>query len=195
MTHGEPQPHAASEFTPEDIENPAPTIEEIFLSHYGILLNIATRYRASDPDALVQTVFEKAQRHMNDNPDTKLYVGWYFRVLYTTMINEYRKSGRKPEQLMDPTSEYVYFDAPDTRAESGFTSIELGTVLGEIACVLSNKNEQWLDIFIRNKLLDQSYGEISRSLNIPEGTVSSTLKRAKSTLAKSPELRALYGAA
>lgn len=194
MILGEQYPRPTTDSEPETITEPILTLETIYLDHFGMLSGLATKYGASDPEATVQTVFEKAQRHMNNNPAAQLHTGWYVAVLRTTIIDEHRKSSRRPEQPIDP-AEYLYADAPDLSAETGFTRVDLEGVMGHIACTLSERNTQWLDVFVLREVQGHSYQEISRHLGIPVGTVASTLKRAKIALAEIPELRAFYDAA
>lgn len=194
MTLGEQNPQPTTVSEPETTTEPILTLETVYVDHFGMLSGLATKYGASDPEVTVQTVFEKAQRHMNNNPTAQLHAGWYVAVLRTTIVDEHRKSSRRPEQPVDPT-EYLYADAPDLSAEASFTRVDLEGVMGHIACILSERNTQWLDVFVLREVQGHTYQEISQRLGIPVGTVASTLKRAKIALAEVPELRAFYDAA
>ena len=194
MTNHEPPP-AAHQRNGETDPIQTPTVEEAFRNLYPSLVNQARR-RSEEPEDIVQTVFVNTLAYLQGRPDTPLTAGWYATATGNAIINAWRYGSRRPIDYVDPSTYGA--ELPDARAASDFehaeTYRELLVSLEHIADALSDK-PKWLEIFVRSKLLEQPYKQISEEMDIPLGSVASALKRTMDRLKENPELRARYDVA
>jgi RNA polymerase sigma-70 factor (ECF subfamily) len=149
--------------------------------------------QASTAEDLVQEALLRAYQAFDRFEPGTNFRAWVVRILTNIFINNYRRRAYT-EQSMDP-ADLPPKVAPVESSESELTGVsaedfgkagDLGKLreqLGEAAVAALEKVPQdYRIVFLMSCLCDLSYAEISKSLEIPMGTVMSRLYRARAIL-------------
>lgn len=184
MEPGENVRHPNAETT-DDREDSIPiSVDEAFRQYYPQLTRKARTFNLGDPEDLVQRVFEKAISTVQRNgSDYILNLGWYYRALQTTAIDEARRANRRVD-LVFSSDDYEYIDSPNVMINMS-ENLEFEETLAALSRALEGKPEQWQRIIYLKTVEDLSAKDISQVLNIPIGSVGSSLFRACNFLATS----------
>jgi RNA polymerase sigma-70 factor (ECF subfamily) len=149
--------------------------------------------QASTAEDLVQEALVRAFQAFNQFEPGTNFRAWIVRILTNVFINHYRRRAYQ-EQLMDPVS-LPPKAAPVERSEAELTDVsaedlgkngnleKLRDRFGEATVAALEKVPQdYRIVFLLSCLCDMSYADISKSLEIPMGTVMSRLYRARAIL-------------
>lgn len=180
---------------PEDARERARQFELEARPHLDQLFAIAYRMcgQVSTAEDLVQEALLRAYQAFDRFEPGTNFRAWVVRILTNIFINDYRRRAYS-EQSMDP-ADLPPKVAPVESSESELTGVsaedfgkagDLGKLreqLGEAAVAALEKVPQdYRIVFLMSCLCDLSYAEISKSLEIPMGTVMSRLYRARAIL-------------
>jgi RNA polymerase sigma-70 factor (ECF subfamily) len=180
---------------PEDARERARQFELEARPHLDQLFAIAYRMcgQVSTAEDLVQEALLRAYQAFDRFEPGTNFRAWVVRILTNIFINDYRRRAYS-EQSMDP-ADLPPKTAPVEPSESELTGVsaedfgkagDLGKLreqLGEAAVAALEKVPQdYRIVFLMSCLCDLSYAEISKSLEIPMGTVMSRLYRARAIL-------------
>ena len=159
---------------------------ELVKRHQNQVFSIALRLSGSREDAfdISQETFVRVWRGLPQYNAESKFSTWLYRIVYNICTDYYRKSSRMqtvPLTYSDDDNGETQLELPDEKysPESSVENMELSSALK--AAVNSLKPE-WKVVFIMREIGDLSYSEISRALNIEEGTVKSRLFRARKQL-------------
>jgi RNA polymerase sigma-70 factor (ECF subfamily) len=144
------------------------------LRRYAVAL-LRERDKADD---LVQDCLERAIRKRFLWRRAGSMRGWLFTMMHNIHISQVRKSGCQPN-----TVEFEEV-ANDIHAEAGMGQ---GGWTRDIAFCLEQLPEQQRQVILLVALEGFSYGEASKLLQVPQGTVMSRLSRAREQLRKMME--------
>ena len=103
-------------------------------------------------------------------------LGYLMRAMRNTLVSQRRATSRRP-----PTTELVddaplHAPASDDPAEA--------TATNEVYTAISELPEEFRDALVAVDVVGLSYQEAARALNVPEGTLTSRLFRARDRLAR-----------
>jgi len=193
MEHTLAYPEA--EHTP-DMENPMPetftheTLAEIaavYRESYSELLYKARGFKVNDPEATVQTTFEKALKSWNKYEDRGYSrTTWLRRILANTAITELRHTKLCDEE---PSSDlYAFSNYHDSGAKVAFDELETDDNLARIKDILADKPEHWYQI-IEMLTLGYTNTDISEILNIKVSTIQTSLFRVRKLFRENADLR------
>jgi RNA polymerase sigma-70 factor (ECF subfamily) len=162
------------------------------LDHLYAIAYRMTRQSSSAED-LVQEALLRGYQAFDRFQEGTHFRAWIVRILTNIFINNYRRKAFT-EQSMDPANLPPKVAPPETDpAESTTLSAEemcqLGDLsklkerLGEATVVALEKvPQEYRIVFLLSCLCEQSYADISKTLEIPMGTVMSRLYRARGIL-------------
>ncbi len=160
------------------------------LPHTESLYNTALRLTRNPADAedLVQEVFYKAFRSIDQfEPGTNLRA-WLFKILVNTHISQYRRSSKDPTASgYDDVEEFSMYSQVHSRAESLTDSPD--SVLNQflekdIRNAIERLPEAFRDVVLLIDVEGFSYQEAADILNVPVGTIMSRLFRSRKMLQK-----------
>lgn len=169
--------------TPKEFEDQA-------LPHAESLYNTALRLTRNPPDAedLVQEVFYKAFRSLNQFQSGTNVRAWLFKILMNTHISQYRKSSKNPTLGgYDDVEEFSLYSQVHDRASSPTDSPSdiLDRFLEQdIKNAIDKLPEQFRDVVMLVDVEGFAYKEAAEILETPVGTVMSRLFRGRKVLQK-----------
>ncbi|WP_426750718.1 RNA polymerase sigma factor [Myxococcus sp. Y35] len=147
-----------------------PPLSELYTEHRPRALAIARRIvgDAADAEDVVQDVFARLARRAPGYGGRAAWSTWLHRVMVNSSINWLRARKRR-DRLSHEAQEPL---SPEALAVGSEMERHFGEALEEI-------NEQQRQVLYLREVRGLSYPEIARLLRIPEGTVKSTLHRAR----------------
>ena len=133
-----------------------------------------------DADDVVQETFVRAHRSLARYDESYSFYTWLRTIATRLGLNELEKRRRRKTQggdSFDAAAEIVPASAPDPVDD--LAGEELRQALGQ---ALDTLTEEYRAVLVLRAYEDLSYEEISRTLDIPIGTVMSRLCRARGLL-------------
>jgi RNA polymerase sigma-70 factor (ECF subfamily) len=177
---------------PEDARERARQFELEARPHLDHFYAIAYRMsgQASSAEDLVQEALLRAYQAFDRFEPGTNFRAWMVRILTNIFINNYRRRAHS-EHSMDP-ADLPPIAAPVEHPETeltGFIADDFGKVgdlgklrdlVGEASiAALEKVPQEYRIVFLLSCLCEMSYADISKSLEIPMGTVMSRLYRAR----------------
>lgn len=140
----------------------------------------------ADIDDLLQNIFIKIYRNINEYNESLLFSSWIYRIAHNEMIDWYRKQKVRASLSLDDASEPLLAKliAPDDSVSVFDEAIEKKR-LGD---ALETLDEKYKDILILRYFEEKSYDEIADIIKLPSGTVATRINRAKKELRKHYDL-------
>ena len=135
--------------------------------------------RAEDADDLAQEAFVRAYRALDTFRVGEPLYPWLSRITVNLAYSLFRRRKRRPETELEPLLEAGRQWASDDDPVEDLAEREQVTHLRECFAELTHEHQAILVLRIVQGL---SYEEISRTLNVPIGTVMSRLSRARAEL-------------
>jgi RNA polymerase sigma-70 factor (ECF subfamily) len=137
---------------------------------------------SDDIDDLLQNIFIKVYRNINDYNTSLLFSSWIYRITHNEMIDWYRREKRRVTlSLDDEARDIVSKLFSDEDAIVRFAHQEQKEY---IIAALNKLDEKYKDILLLRFFEEKSYEEIADILKIPAGTVAVRINRAKKQLQK-----------
>jgi RNA polymerase sigma-70 factor (ECF subfamily) len=138
---------------------------------------------SDDIDDLLQNIFIKVYRNINEYNSSLLFSSWIYRITHNEMIDWYRREKRRAtlsldDDAQDIISKLISEDDQTTR----FSNEEQKQY---IINTLNGLDEKYKEILLLRFFEEKSYEEIADILKIPAGTVAVRINRAKKQLQKS----------
>jgi len=134
-----------------------------------------------DRDDVLQEVFIKVYRNLNDYDNRYSFSAWIYRIAHNEAISWYRKKKVRPEGNLVVDSEEVlaFFNNEEEgaaeRLDKKINAEHLGEALGQL-------DSKYRDVLILRYFEHLEYEEISDVLKLPTGTVGTLIHRAKKQL-------------
>ncbi|WP_164015068.1 RNA polymerase sigma factor [Pyxidicoccus trucidator] len=147
-----------------------PPLTQLYTEHRSRALAIARRIVGDTDDAedVVQDVFARLARVAPGFGGRAAWSTWLHRVMVNSSINWLRARKRRERLSLEPQEPL----SPEVQAVGSELERHFGEAMEEI-------NEQQRQVLYLREVRGLSYPEIARLLRIPEGTVKSTLHRAR----------------
>ncbi|MFP2905201.1 RNA polymerase sigma factor [Pyxidicoccus sp. 3LFB2] len=147
-----------------------PPLTQLYAEHRPRALAIARRIVGDTDDAedVVQDVFARLARAAPGFGGRAAWSTWLHRVMVNSSINWLRARKRRERLSLEPQEPL----SPETQAVGKELERHFGEAMEDI-------NEQQRQVLYLREVRGLSYPEIARLLRIPEGTVKSTLHRAR----------------
>jgi RNA polymerase sigma-70 factor, ECF subfamily len=147
------------------------------VTHLPVLYRAARAWTSSREDAedLVQETIAQSlarPRLLRSEGD----VGYLMRAMHNVLVSQYRTAGRRP--VPTPLTEDLALT--DAAGIDPARAAELHEVLTAIA----ELPDEFRDAIVAVDVAGLSYTEAAHALNVPEGTVTSRLSRARDRLAQ-----------
>ena len=133
-----------------------------------------------DIEDMLQEIYIKAYRNIQSYDPSQRFSPWLYRIAHNTFVNELRRKSRSPFFAVDFDSFLAHPAAPEATEQESETR-EMRELVAKGLEQLPPKYREVLILFYEEEL---AYKEIADVLQVPVGTVSVRLKRAKETLAK-----------
>ncbi len=137
---------------------------------------LALTGQRADADDLVQDTVERSLRHLSQwEPGTRLD-SWMYRIAQNLWIDQLRARRVRASESLD--------DAYHVQGEDGRTVTESRIMLNRTLRAFQHLPEEQRSVAALILLEGVSYTEAASILNVPVGTVTSRLSRARDALAR-----------
>lgn len=134
-------------------------------------------FRDEQAEEILQEVFIKAWRYINEYDDSFAFSSWIYRIAHNTTISEFRKSkSRGEDKKVNWEPEEVEAVASGLNLEKEMNQKQTKEIVQHILSFLQEKEKE---VLILRFLEQKTYDEISDILQIPVNTVATNLSRGK----------------
>ncbi|MGR3318821.1 MAG: sigma-70 family RNA polymerase sigma factor [Candidatus Anammoxibacter sp.] len=140
---------------------------------------------SDEADDLVQEVYLKAFRFLDNKKEIEYEKAWLFKILMNTFINKYRKDKSEPSLVDFDTVEMFHesieeeaFTSPITGNEAKFGE----SLDSDVKKALDSLPDDFRSVILLSTVEGFTYNEISEMLGCPIGTVMSRIYRGKKYL-------------
>lgn len=151
---------------------------EARLARYLERLGVALK---EDREDILQNAFVKAYTNLHSFDPTLQFSSWMYRITHNEAMSFFRRSQARPQLTLDATHETLLTELADEGADTA--ALAEGRIsrerLGEALLALSPRER---DVLTLRYFEDRSYAEMSDILELPIGTVSTLIHRAKKAL-------------
>lgn len=151
---------------------------EAKLGRYLERLGVSVR---EDREDLLQNVFVKAYRNLNSFDPTLSFSSWIYRITHNEAMSFYRARSVRPQVVLDADSESLLTELRDEYADAAALS-EHRLSSEQLAKAFETLDARHREVLTLRYFEDRSYTEMSDILEIPIGTVSTLIHRAKRAL-------------
>src|ERR1035437_3119950 len=160
--------------------------EKEAIPHMTSIYNFAVRLTgdADDANDLVQETFLKAFRFFDKFERGTNCKAWLFRILKNSFINDYRKQTKEPDKVdYEDVQNFYETITADEIDSTHYEHDAFSNLLDdEISKAIEKLPEDFRTVIILNDIEGFTYEEIADFVDIPVGTVSSRLHRARKML-------------
>lgn len=153
---------------------------EAKLSRYLERLGVSVR---EDREDVLQNVFIKAYRNLNSFDPALSFSSWIYRIAHNEAMSFYRARHARPQVILGEDSEMLLTELKDDSADAAKLS-ELRLSRENLAKAFEQLEPRHREVLALRFFEERSYTEMSDILEIPVGTVSTLIHRAKRALRK-----------
>jgi len=141
-------------------------------------------YNENEAEDLVQETYLNAHKAINSFVAGTNSKAWLFRILRNAYINGYRKKVRRPQiNSLDAETPSGLVSMLDTVGTDELRQLIFDQSFGdEVSKALASLPLEYKEIIVLCDIEDLSYDEISKTLELPLGTVRSRIFRARNML-------------
>ncbi|MHB8860563.1 MAG: RNA polymerase sigma factor [Minisyncoccota bacterium] len=151
---------------------------EAKLLRYVERLGIGVR---EDREDVLQNAFVKAYKNLNSFDPTLTFSSWMYRIAHNEAMSFFRARRARPQVILSEESETLITELRDDGSDtSALTDLRLSR--DELAKAFAKLEPRYRDALVLRFFEDRSYAEMSDILEVPVGTVSTLLYRAKRAL-------------
>ena len=134
-----------------------------------------------DREDILQDAFVKAYKNLNSFDPTLTFSSWMFRIAHNETMSFFRFKHARPQVILSEESESLLTELRDDDSDTS-ASTELRLSREELSKAFAKLEPRYRDALILRFFEDRSYAEMSDILEMPVGTVSTLLYRAKRAL-------------
>lgn len=131
--------------------------------------------QAEDIEDLLQEVFIKIYRNLNDFDHSLKFSSWAYRITHNEVISHYRKNKSRPisvELIPESVSHGNLTDEFAVKVDAKLNKAKIGEIL-------SAMDLKYREVLILRFFEEKDYAEISDIIKKPMGTVATLVSRAK----------------
>lgn len=134
-----------------------------------------------DQDDVLQEVFLKVYRYLNDFDTSLSFSSWIYRITHNETMTWFRKRNVRPEgHLVADGEEVLEFIADELRDPESHAELQLDSEHLEVG--LRALDQKYRSVLMLRFFEGKEYEEISDILKIPVGSVGTLIHRGKSKL-------------
>ncbi len=137
---------------------------------------------AADASDIVQEIFIKVYRNLNDFDTGLSFSSWIYRIAHNSIIDWYRKEKKRDYISIDEEDSGILSSLAGNESADGFTLTE--EIKKEITEILEEMDSNYKDVLVLRFFEDKSYEEISDIMQIPVSAVGVKINRAKKIVKK-----------
>ncbi len=158
---------------------------EAKLARYLERLGVGVR---EDREDILQNAFVKAYKNLNSFDATLTFSSWMYRIAHNETMSFFRRKRARPQVILGEEGEALLMELQDADSDTAALA-EHRLSNEELTKAFSKIEPKYREALVLRFFEDRSYAEMSDILQIPLGTVSTLLYRAKRALrAVLPEL-------
>ncbi len=151
---------------------------EAKLSRYLERLGVGIR---EDREDILQNAFIKAYKNLNSFDPTLAFSSWMYRIAHNEAMSFFRSKRARPSIVLDDEDRDFFAEMRDENSDTSEIA-ELRLSREELEKAFSKIAPLQRDVLTLRFFEDRSYAEMSDILEVPIGTVSTLLHRAKRAL-------------
>ena len=136
-------------------------------------------FSQEDIEDVLQDVFIKVYRYLNDYDDTYAFSTWIYQIARNTVIDVLRKKSVRPQAIHLDTEEMMTVLRSSLNTEKELHAKES---LQDIKKAIDALPFKYREILTLRFLEEKDYTEIMDIMQIPKGTVASLINRGKKIL-------------
>lgn len=145
-------------------------------------------FSQEDIEDILQEVFIKVYRYLNDYDDTLTFSTWIYKITRNCVIDEIRKRKSRPKDVWLEAQEWrnVFRDKLNLEKElSAKISVE------KVKKIIEKLPFEYKEVLVLRFLEEKDYEEIMDILQKPKGTVASLIARGRKMLLGEIEKKAI----
>ena len=166
--------------------------EELVLRYQERLFRYIKRisyFNNEDIEDIIQEVFIKAYRNLNDYDDSFKFSTWIYRITRNCTIDEIRTQHTRPQSMQLEDEELLKIFRSDIDVEN---EIEMKDDLEKVKKIINGMPFRYKEVLILRFLEEKNYEEMMDILRKPKGTVAALVNRGKKMIAKEAKKQGLY---
>jgi RNA polymerase sigma-70 factor (ECF subfamily) len=161
---------------------------EAKLGRYLERLGLAAK---EDREDVLQNAFIKAYRNLASFDPELSFSSWMYRIAHNEAMSFFRARRARPAVELDEGGAALIAEIRDEHADAAALA-ELRLSRKELGAALAELPERYRDALTLRFFEERSYAEMSDILELPVGTVSTLIHRAKKALRESLSGRLSY---
>ncbi|MFA5942420.1 MAG: sigma-70 family RNA polymerase sigma factor [Candidatus Paceibacterota bacterium] len=134
-----------------------------------------------DREDVLQNVFVKAYKNLNGFDVTLSFSSWVYRIAHNEAMSFFRARRARPQVILTEASAILLTELKDDGADTSLVA-EARISREELARAFKKLPQVYQDVLTLRFFEDRSYTEMSDILEMPVGTISTLLHRAKRAL-------------
>ncbi|HQT82544.1 MAG TPA: sigma-70 family RNA polymerase sigma factor [Candidatus Paceibacterota bacterium] len=134
-----------------------------------------------DREDILQNAFIKAYRNLNSFDPTLAFSSWMYRIAHNEAMSFFRAKHARPQVILSEEGEALLTELRDEGSDTAHTA-ELRLSREKLTEAFATLPPSYRDVLTLRFFEDRSYTELSDILEVPVGTVSTLLYRAKRAL-------------
>jgi RNA polymerase sigma-70 factor (ECF subfamily) len=137
-----------------------------------------------DREDILQNAFIKAYKNLNGFDLSLAFSSWMYRIAHNEAMSFFRSRRARPQVILSEEGEGLITELQDDTSDaSALTELRLSRE--ELSKAFATLSPSYRDVLTLRFFEDRSYTEISDILEVPVGTVSTLIYRAKRALRSS----------
>jgi len=136
---------------------------------------------SEDREDILQNAFVKAYLNLNSFDPELSFSSWVYRIAHNEAMSFFRRKRARPQVTLDEEGQLLLTELADESADASKLA-ERRLSGSELARALATLDAKYRDALILRFFEERSYAEMSDILEVPVGTVSTLLYRAKRAL-------------
>ncbi|MDR0999299.1 MAG: sigma-70 family RNA polymerase sigma factor [Clostridiales bacterium] len=154
---------------------------ELIKPYERLIYNLAWHYAHNREDAkdITQDTYIKAYKNLGQCKSADSFKAWLTRIVITTSLDYLRARKRNAEDSLDEREEAGIFFAAASHDQDPEAKVLANETSDAVRRAVSLLPAEQRTLVILRDLQGFSYEEISKTMNLPLGTVKSRLSRAR----------------